>query len=183
MTASGLSPTLSASLTRLTRSRKAVSAVFLAVVEEVFRHRLELVDVFLALLAALGVVLDVVAVPCPFQHGVDERGGLVLGALLGEVVDHGLEVLQGVDRSCGQGGDVVARSLEHLGGLVDCRVERRAVLPGDAVELAHGALADAARRDVDDTPEAHVVVVVGDEAEVGDQVLYLLALVELDAAY
>ena len=56
------------------------------------------------------------------------------------------------------------------------------MFPREAVKLAHGALADAARRDVDDALEAHVVVVVGDEAEVGDEVLNLLALVELDAA-
>ena len=156
--------------------------VVLAIVEEVFRHRLELADVLHALLAALGVVLDVVAVPGAFQDGLDERRGLVLGALFGEIVDHGLEFLQGVDRSRGEGGDVVAGSLEHLGGLVDCREEGGPVFPSEAVKLAHGALADAARRDVHDASEAHVVVVVGDQAEVGDEVLDLLALVELDAA-
>ena len=57
------------------------------------------------------------------------------------------------------------------------------MVPCEACELVHGALSDAARGDVDDASEAHVVVVVGDQAEVADEVFYLLALVEPDAAH
>ena len=53
---------------------------------------------------------------------------------------------------------------------------------GDLLERVHHALADAARRHVDDAPQADVVVRVDDEAHVGERVLDFLALVEPDAA-
>ena len=52
----------------------------------------------------------------------------------------------------------------------------------DRLQAVHHALADAARRHVDHPPQAHVVVRVDDELEVGERVLDFLALVEADAA-
>ena len=50
------------------------------------------------------------------------------------------------------------------------------------LERLHDALADAARRHVDDPPQADVVVRIDDEPHVGQRVLDFLALVEPDAA-
>ncbi len=63
--------------------------------------------------------------------------------------------------------------------------ERRALAIGrhiDRFERLHHALSDAARRHVDDPPEADVVVRIEHELQVGERVLDLLALVEADAA-
>ena len=49
---------------------------------------------------------------------------------------------------------------------------------GGAHELRDGRLADAARGIIDDALERLLVVGVDDDAEVGDDVLHLLALVE-----
>ena len=51
-----------------------------------------------------------------------------------------------------------------------------------AGEMVESALAYAARGQIDDAGEAHVVIRVGDEAQVGDDVLDFLTLVELHAA-
>ena len=59
------------------------------------------------------------------------------------------------------------------------RVDRLGI---DRLQAVHDSLSDAARRDVDDPPQAHVVVRVDDQLEVGEGVLDLLALVETDAA-
>ena len=50
------------------------------------------------------------------------------------------------------------------------------------LERLHHALADAARRHVDHAPQAHVVVRVDDQPQVGERVLDFLALVEPHAA-
>ena len=52
----------------------------------------------------------------------------------------------------------------------------------DRLERLHHALADAARRHVDDAAQADVVVRVEDQPQVGERVLDFLALVEPDAA-
>ena len=48
--------------------------------------------------------------------------------------------------------------------------------------MVEGALADASRGQVDDAIQANIVVRVGDEAQVGDDVLHFLPLVELHPA-
>ncbi len=58
-------------------------------------------------------------------------------------------------------------------------VGRRGV---DALEGVHHALADAARRHVDDAPQRHVVVRVQHQLQIGERVLDLAAFVEAGAA-
>src|SRR6185369_10694770 len=52
----------------------------------------------------------------------------------------------------------------------------------DRLQGVHHAFADAARRHVDHAPQAHIVVGIDDQLQVGERVLDLLALVEADAA-
>ena len=59
---------------------------------------------------------------------------------------------------------------------------RSSWVAGDLLDAFHHPFADAARRHVDDTPQAHIVVRVDDEPHVGQRVLDFLPLVEADAA-
>ena len=76
-------------------------------------------------------------------------------------------------RSCGSAGiGVAARDACRYG-------QQRQIEPlGGGLEVLERAIADAARGDVDDAAEGHRVGVVADQAQVGEQVAHLAAVVE-----
>ncbi len=89
----------------------------------------------------------------------------------------------------GEGGEQVAergagarRELVGLDDVLGGVDERHASRPGAVVQQLHRRLADAAPRRVDDALEGEVVGGLGDDAEIGERVADLLALVEARAA-
>lgn len=77
-----------------------------------------------------------------------------------------------------------AEGLEALAGASQLHHGAEGAVPRlrDVAELLEGRLADAPARGVHDAYEVDVVVRVGDDAEIGDDVLYLLAAEEGSAA-
>ena len=67
-------------------------------------------------------------------------------------------------------------------GVLDGLEGRDPALPGDPLQLGHAPIAELAAGDVDDPAEGDGVARIGHQAEVGEDVLHLLALVEAETA-
>ncbi|CAH0327285.1 hypothetical protein SRABI128_05950 [Microbacterium sp. Bi128] len=109
-----------------------------------------------------------------FEHGFEGRGRAGAGSDLGEVVEEFHEAQHGVDRTRRHArGFIGAPRGGHEGGALTLRQGGDGTL---------GSVTDPALGFVEDAAEVDVVVRVDQDAQVGEGVLDLLALVEAGAA-
>jgi hypothetical protein len=156
------------------------------------RGRHQLLQVLQALARLLGsLVTQVLEVAAAIQHLFDGARDRLLRDR-GRERDH--QIVEGLERAVRTRrqpplGEHELRSRPQratrvrfieTGGHQRRRVERRRQV--GLLERVHHHLADAARRRVHDATKAHIVVRVGDQLQVGERVLDLLALVEADTA-
>ena len=107
-------------------------------------------------------------------------------ACLDQVFEYGRKVQQGALGPCAKGeGHRRFLSLApfNLGQHLERGIHRHSHLPGPSDQRAHGLLANGPRRHVDDARQAHAIVGIVNQAQVGHHVLDLLALVEARRAH
>ena len=143
---------------------------------ELGRHRLQLAEVLdagLVLRVAGGLQLGEVAA-LGRGSASTSSAGVEVSHQLAQLVEQRDEVLDLVERAGGDAGRLV--------GPPQRLPERDALAARERLDARLGAVADAALGDVEDAPQAHGVLGVGEDPQVGEQVADLLALVEAHAA-
>jgi hypothetical protein len=142
----------------------------------IFLHRAdELVEV----LEAAGGFGGAIGLP---HRGVaalveDDAGELGMGEGVAHAPPAGDVADEIAERAAGLGGELVGVEDARAGG-----GEREALGAGELVDFGQRLVAEAALGDVDDAFEGEVVGGLGDDAEIGERVADLGALVEAEAA-
>ena len=109
------------------------------------------------------------------HHHAAQFIGIQLGGLLDEAVHEVVETIQFGKRALVDGKVIFGRVANH-------GPQTHATVRCGGHNLAHGGVANAACRIVDDTLEGLLIVGIDGQTEVGDDILDLLALVERQAA-